>query len=203
MGRIGTANRETGEVNIAIELRLDEENLEQKICLTTMKEEPDVSVEIFQHLIAQILRFAKIWGHITGKGDLPHHLIEDVAICLGQALRNALGKREGIARTASHIMPMEGSLITVSVDMGGRGYATIDVRDMDNKSLAGMFQHFLTAVATHGGFDLYAKVETVGDLSIRSDHHKIETLGKALGKILREAMAIEGTYILSTKDTLT
>lgn len=198
--RIGTANRDTAEVNIDIEIRLDEPGCE--ISLSAREREPDIEIAMGKHFFDQIHRFSGFGAKIVGEGDYPHHVLEDVGICWGQAFKQALGNRAGIRRTESHIMPMEGIVVTVSVDISGRPYAAIVFQNDINSPMAEQMKHVLTSMAAHGAFDLYVKVEVVSDLSIRLIHHALETVAKALGRVLGEAARVEGTEVLSTKEAL-
>jgi len=201
--RVGTATRKTGEVDIEIEIRLDEPGNYQ-ISITADKEEPDfgsAALSLFEHLFAQIYHHGRISGKVRGHGDLPHHIVEDIGICWGQALKDSLEDRKGIERFASLSVPFEGSLATVAVDLSGRGYAVLDFQDMDNKTLAGMAQHLFEGMALNGGFNIYGKVETVGTL--RNDHHKLEAFCKAFGRTLHRATRITAPDIIpSTKGKL-
>ena len=121
--RIGKKKRKTGEVDIEIEIRLDEPG-EHNISLGAEEEEPGLgfgSLSLFKHLFAQIYHHGRMSGIVKGHGDIPHHLIEDVGICWGEALKDALGERKGIERFQSLSVPFEGSLATVAIDLSGRG----------------------------------------------------------------------------------
>lgn len=200
INRIGQEIRKTGEVDIETEIRLDEAG-QYQISITADREEIDFGFDalvLFEHLFAQICHHGRMGGKVKGHGDIPHHIIEDVGICWGQALRKALGDRKGIERFESLSVPFEGSLASVSIDLSGRGYATFDFEDMDNKTLAGMAQHLFEGIALNAGFNIYGKVETVGTL--RSDHHKLEAFCKAFGRALHRATRITGQDIIpSTK----
>ncbi|GAI31006.1 unnamed protein product, partial [marine sediment metagenome] len=153
------------------------------------------------HLFAQVYHHGRMGGCVRGHGDLPHHIAEDIGICWGQALKEALGDRKGIERFQSLSIPFEGSLASVAIDLSGRGYAVLDFRDMDNKTLAGMAQHLFEGIALNAGFNIYGKVESVGTL--RNDHHKLEALCKAFGRCLHRATRITGPdAIPSTKGVL-
>lgn len=201
--RIGKKERKTGEVDIEIEICLDKAG-EYDISLATNEEEPDLgagSLSLFKHLFAQIYHHGRMSGKTRGHGDIPHHLIEDIGICWGQALKDALGDRKGIERFESLSVPFEGSLATVAIDLSGRGYATLDFQDMDNKTLAGMAQHLFEGIAVNAGFNIYGKVETMGTL--RNDHHKLEAFCNAFGRALHGATRISGLDIIpSTKGVL-
>jgi len=201
--RIGKETRETGEVKIEIEIRLDDLGKYQ-ISITSDKEEPDFgfsALSLFEHLLAQIYHHGRIGGRVEAHGDLPHHIVEDIGICWGQALRKALGDRKGIERFENLSVPFEGSLASASIDLSGRGYAVLNFQDMDNKTLAGMAQHLFEGIALNAGFNIYGKVETVGTL--RNDHHKLEAFCKAFGRALHRATRITAPDIIpSTKGKL-
>jgi len=201
--RIGTTTRKTTEVDIEIEVRLDEPG-EYQVSITADKEEPDFgfsALSLFEHLFAQIYHHGRMKGRVKGHGDIPHHIVEDIGICWGQALKEALGDRRGIERFQSLSVPFEGSLASVSIDLSGRGYAVLNFQDMDNKTLAGMAQHLFEGIALNAGFNIYGKVETVGTL--RNDHHKLEAFCKAFGRALHRATRITGPDVIpSTKGVL-
>ena len=208
--RAGSEVRNTREAQIHAEILLDEPRVENPpnvpttypVSFTADYHEVGIDLWLLAHMIAQFFRLGEFGGQIVAHGDSIHHVTEDALIALGKALLKALGDRKGIRRVANLQMPMEGTLVTVAVDISGRGDATIDFRDMDNKALAGMAQHMLMVLAKHGGFDLYCKVETIGEFAIRSDHHKLETLGKALGVVLHDATRITREDIPSIKGNL-
>jgi len=201
--RIGQATRKTKEVDIEIEIRLDEAG-EYQISITSDKEEPDFgfpALSLFEHLFAQIYHHGRMGGKVKGHGDLPHHIVEDIGICWGQALKEAFGDRKGIERFQSLSVPFEGSLASVAIDLSGRGYAVLDFQDMDNKTLAGMAQHLFEGIALNAGFNIWGKVETVGTL--RNDHHKLEAFCKAFGRALHRATRITALGVIpSTKGVL-
>ncbi|MDO8633137.1 MAG: imidazoleglycerol-phosphate dehydratase [Candidatus Wildermuthbacteria bacterium] len=198
--RIGKATRKTLEAEIDVELRLDTPGCE--ISISSVIGEPGIQVEMARHFLEQLHRFSEIGGKITAEGrDFSHHSIEDMAICWGQALRQALGDKKGIRRTAIHIMPMEGTIVTVALDLSGRPFATLDFR-IPGTPMSEMVRHILTDIAMYGLLDLYVKVEYVGDNAIRLEHHALETIGKALGIVLNKAMQVVGAEVPSTKGTL-
>lgn len=203
INRIGKKERKTGEVDIYTEILLDTPG-KYEISITAEKEEIDFgfsALNLFEHLFAQIYHHGHLGGKVKGHGDIPHHILEDIGICWGQALDEALGDRKGIERFQSLSVPFEGSLATVAIDLSGRGYAALDFQDMDNKTLAGMAQHLFEGIAMNARFNIYGKVETVGTL--RNDHHKLEAFCKAFGRSLHRATRISGPDVIpSTKKTL-
>ena len=115
-----------------------------------------------------------------------HHTVEDVAICLGRALDAALGDKAGITRMGWACVPMDEALALVSVDLSGRGAATVDVPLTGYKLGAlqsEMISHFLDTFAVQGGLTLHARL-----LSGENDHHKAEAVFKALARALSQAV---------------
>ncbi|MDD5144554.1 MAG: imidazoleglycerol-phosphate dehydratase [Candidatus Pacebacteria bacterium] len=186
-------------MDILVELCLDDPS-DHQLSIVAKKDEVGFglsAINLFEHLFAQIYHHGKLGGKILGEGDLPHHLIEDIGISFGQAFKESLGDRKGIRRFESISVPFEGSLAEVSVDLSGRGYACLNFQDADDKTLAGVAQHFFEGVALNGGFNLYGKIMTVGTL--RNDHHKLEAFCKAFGTVLHRATRIVDASIPSTK----
>jgi imidazoleglycerol phosphate dehydratase HisB len=108
--RLAVVRRETTETNISLELVLDGSGVW----------ETNTGVRIFDHLIAQIARHGLFDIKLSAVGNDQHHLVEDVAICLGRAFNEALGERRGIVRMADVAVPMDDALAMVAVDIGGR-----------------------------------------------------------------------------------
>lgn len=189
--RTGKAERNITEAKAQVTINLDEPGY--SVSITADKQETGVDLGILVHMLMQFFRFGGFGATIVGHGDYAHHAIEEVCRALGEAIKDALGEREGLKRTACHIMPMEGVLITVAVDLSDRGPTGIDFDVLTNKTLASMAQHMLTAIAQRGGIDLYCKVEIVNPQVICNDHHALETVGKALGVAMQAATRITRT----------
>ena len=126
------------------------------------------------------------------KGDLnvdQHHLVEDIGISLGKIFDKALKKRKGLNRTGFFIYPMDESLCRVSIDLSGRPYLKMDVK-LKNKKLGDFYTENLTdfflGFVNNLGCALHIKV-----FYGRSDHHKLESVFKALGKAMKQAMERE------------
>jgi len=194
--RIASVERETKETKVAVSLNLDGRG------------DADVSTGIgmLDHLLSQIGKHGLIDLRIEAKGDLStdeHHTLEDVGLALGQALDKALGKREGIVRMADATVPLDEALATVAVDLSGRGYAVVDVAwtsDRAGELPTDLINHLLWSFAAEAKITLNARV-----LSGVNDHHKAESLFKALGRALgaasRPEPRLEGRAA-STKGTL-
>ena len=177
--RRGAVNRETGETRISIELGID----------GTGKYSIDTGQPMFDHMLAQLSRHGLIDAVISAQGDnLPdaHHLIEDVAIAAGRALRQAIGEGKGIRRMGFAVVPLDETLARVAVDVGGRGYAVLDTQLEGARfgNIPGeLIGHFFQSFAMEGGINIHASV-----LAGVDPHHKAEALFKALGRSLRAAL---------------
>ena len=191
--RLANVKRETKETNISIELNIDGSG----------KWQINTGIKMFDHLLAQVAQHGRFDLKISATGDDPHHLIEDVAICLGRALTQALAEKQGIVRMADATVPMDDALATVVVDISGRGYTVLELPFSDN-DMAGfptdLIRHFLESFALEAKFNLHAKVAYGVN-----DHHKAEALFKALGRALDTATRIDERIageLPSTKELL-
>ena len=192
-GRVSIIERETRETSIRVELSLDGSG----------KYEINTGITMFDHLLSQLAWHGVFDVKIAATGDDPHHLIEDVAICLGQAFSKALGEKRGIVRMADVAVPMDEALAMVAVDISGRGYTVLELSFAKN-DMAGfptdLIRHFLESFALEARANLHARV-SYGT----NDHHKAEALFKALGRVLDMATRIDerrGGELPSTKDLL-
>ncbi len=191
--RIATIKRKTKETNIRVDLNLDGSG---KWNMTT-------GIRMFDHLLAQMAQHGRFDLKVSATGDNQHHLVEDVAICLGKALGKALGEKRGIVRMADAAVPMDDALAMVAVDISGRGYAVLELPFTDN-DMAGLptdlVRHFLESFAIEARLNLHARV-AYGT----NDHHKVEALFKALGRALDMATRIDGRIsgeLPSTKELM-
>lgn len=193
--RSATVNRQTKETAICLQLTLDGSG----------KTEISTGIGFFDHMLDALCRFGLLDLTLTCKGDLhvdAHHTIEDTGICLGKAIREALGDRAGIRRVGSGWMPMDEALAFAAVDISGRPYlayraefSASTVGAMDTQ----LAEEFFRAVAVNAGLTLHLRVEEG-----RNDHHKMEALFKAFGLALRDAMEHDPRVIgvRSTKGAL-
>ncbi len=191
--RLSVVKRETKETNIALELNIDGSG----------KWEMNTGIRMFDHLLAQLARHGVFDIKISATGNDQHHLIEDVAICLGRAFNEALGERRGIVRMGDATVPMDDALAMVVVDIGGRGYTVLDLPFTDN-DMAGfptdLIRHFLESFAIEARLNLHAKI-----VCGVNDHHKAEALFKALGRAMDMATRIDERIsgeLPSTKELL-
>ncbi len=189
--RVSTVKRETKETSISLELNID----------GTGKWEVNTGLGMFDHLLAQLAQHGVFDIKISASGDDQHHLVEDVALCLGKAFGEALGEKRGIVRMGDAVVPMDDVLVMVAVDISGRGYTVLDLPFTDN-DMAGfptdLVRHFLESFAAEARLNLHTKV-----LYGVNDHHKAEALFKSLGRALDAATRIDeriGGGLPSTKD---
>jgi len=155
---------------------------------------------MFDHLLSQVARHGLFDIKLSATGDDQHHLVEDVALCLGRALGEALGEKRGIVRVASATVPMDDALAMVAVDIGGRGYTVLELPFSKN-DMAGfptdLVRHFFESLAAEGRINLHARI-----MYGVNDHHKAEALFKALGRALDMATRVDeraGGELPSTK----
>lgn len=169
--------------------------------------EISTGIGFLDHMLEQLARHSLIDISVKAKGDLhidQHHTAEDVGIALGQALREALGDRAGIARYGDVHLPMDEALTRCAVDVSGRPYLVWKVAftrpkvgDFDTE----LFKEFFQAFAQNGGITLH-----IENLYGENNHHIAETCFKALARALRIAVAIDprqGDRVPSTKGSLT
>ena len=177
--RIGEVNRKTRETEVHIKLNLDSEG---KAIVNT-------GLSFFDHMIASLATHSLIDITAKVKGDLKHHAVEDLAICLGEALNKALGSRKGIARFGNAAVPMDCSLAFSAVDLVKRPYFKIDLK-LRAKKIEDMrtedINHFFETLAT----SLQANVHLYVQYG-NNDHHKAEAAVKALALSLRQAVALD------------
>jgi imidazoleglycerol-phosphate dehydratase len=194
--RTATITRHTNETQIDLALNLD----------GTGAAQIETGIGFFDHMLHHVAHHGLFDLTVKAAGDLhidAHHTIEDVAICLGRALDEALGDRTGIARMGSAHVPMDEALARVVVDLSGRPYAVIQA-DFDTPLMGQMptslVAHVLESIAFNAKMNLHAAV-----LYGRDDHHKAEALFKALGRALNAAVMSDPRRggVPSTKGTLT
>jgi imidazoleglycerol-phosphate dehydratase len=191
--RRATTRRKTKETNITLELNLDGSG----------QWEVSTGIKMFDHLLAQVARHSRFDLKLAATGDDQHHLAEDVALCFGRALNQALGEKRGIVRMADATVPMDDALAMVAVDISGRGYTVLELPFSKN-DMAGfatdLIRHFLESLAAEGKLNLHARI-----LYGVNDHHKAEALFKALGRALDIATRIDERIageLPSTKELL-
>lgn len=162
----------------------------------------DSGVGFFNHMLELLTVHGKLDLSLVCKGDVEvdfHHSVEDVGIALGDAVRQALGDKCGIARFAQRIVPMDESVALVALDISGRPYLTFEdkldgkIGDFD----AELVEEFLRAFSTHAGLNLYVKLLRRGN-----KHHEAEAIFKAFALCLRDAITVISDSIPSSKGIL-
>jgi imidazoleglycerol-phosphate dehydratase len=193
--RTGIINRKTKETDINLELLLDGRG--QAVV--------DTGVGFMDHMLTLFAVHGFFDLKITARGDVQvddHHTVEDLGICLGMALKKAIGEMAGISRYGYSYVPMDETLVRVCVDISNRPCLQYNVILPDQK--VGSFdtsltKEFLRALSLHGGLTLHADL-----LHGENTHHIIEAVFKALGKAVADAVRIDEriTGQLSSKGTL-
>lgn len=182
--RRATVERKTSETDVRVALDLDGRGA------VTSK----TAVPFLDHMLDGLGRHARIDLDVACDGDTAidvHHSVEDVGIVIGQALRQALGERGGIARFASAYAPLDEALARVVVDVSGRPFLAFHA-DMPEPVIgtdfaASLVEEFWRAVAVHGGLTLHVDL-----LRSRNAHHAAEAIFKAAALALRDATRITG-----------
>lgn len=196
--RVASLKRTTHESDVAVEINLDG------------KGQADLSSGngVLDHLLAQLCRHGLIDLKISATGDSLltgwHHTVEDIAIVLGRAFREAVGDGTGIRRMGWALVPLDESLAQVSLDISGRGYAALNlgISQMSIGMLPGdLVRHFLHSFAMEARVTLHVSV-----LAGVNAHHMAESSFKALAKAIRQAIELDprsGNQAPSTKGTIT
>lgn len=189
--RISTVTRNTNETRICATVNLDTAN-NTKI---------DTGIGFYDHMLEQIAKHGGFSLELTCDGDLEvdeHHTVEDTAICLGTALRDALGNKYGIGRYG-FLLPMDESEAQVALDLSGRAafeFTGEFPRDTVGELSTEMVEHFFRSLAESLGAALHIEV------SGKNAHHMVEACFKAVGRALRQAVKRGGTDLPSTKGAL-
>jgi len=194
--RKASIERETKETRITLELDLD----------GTGQVRADTGVGFLDHMLDHLGKHSLTDLTVAARGDVhvdDHHTVEDVAICLGEALKQALGDKAGIRRYGSAAVPMEEALANVSMDLSGRAAVVWQVRFTGNKIGAfdtQLIEEFLRRLAAVAEMNLHVTVPYG-----TNDHHVAEAVFKAVAQALRQAKSIDPNRageVPSTKGTL-
>jgi len=147
----------------------------------------DTTVPFLDHMLVILARYSELDIRVRARGDLRHHIIEDVAICLGQAVA-ALATR--VKRYGGRTVPMDDALVQVEIDVGGRSY-------YEGRLPSSFYEHWMRSFAEHARATLHVLV-----IRGRDRHHIVEAAFKGLGFALRDAL-VETGEVMSTKGEAT
>jgi imidazoleglycerol-phosphate dehydratase len=192
--RRGQVARRTKETSVEVDLRLEPGDARVA-----------TGVPFFDHMLEQIGRHGGLTLSVRAKGDLQvdaHHTVEDVGIGVGEALRQAIGDKAGLARYGNAVVPLDEALVEAVVDLSGRPHLTFNAKLPSGKKFIGTFdvdltQDFLQALVNHARICLHVNVRYGRNL-----HHVVEAIFKATARALRAATAREGGAVPSTKGVL-
>ncbi|MFN5530546.1 MAG: imidazoleglycerol-phosphate dehydratase HisB [Planctomycetaceae bacterium] len=193
--RVAKIERKTAETEVALELNLD----------GTGQANVATGVGFLDHMLTLLARHGLFDLTVRAQGDVHvdfHHTVEDVGICLGRAIRDALGDKRGLSRYGSLALPMEETLTTTAVDLSGRAWLVMQVRFPTEKIGAfdtELVETFWQAVAANGLFNLHFVLHHGSN-----SHHIAEAMWKGFARALRQAVAIDPRErdVPSSKGTL-
>jgi imidazoleglycerol-phosphate dehydratase len=195
MDRTAEISRETAETRVRVRLRLDGSGAGTRA----------TGIGFFDHMLDLLARHGRLDLDVSASGDLQtggHHTVEDVGICLGEALHQALGDRRGIVRYGQATIPMDEARAACAIDISGRGLLAFEgdlppgaIGDFDYE----LCEEFLRALSANARLTLHLTIEAGSNV-----HHMIEAAFKATARALRSAVAIDPTEpgIPSTKGSL-
>ncbi|MCU1361351.1 MAG: hisB [Ilumatobacteraceae bacterium] len=196
MSRTAQRQRVTKETSIELSIDLD----------GTGNATASTGVPFYDHMLEQVGKHGGFDLSIKAVGDLQidtHHTVEDVAIALGEAFREAVGDKVGVRRFASGRFPLDEALVDVALDLSGRPFVVWEVALPESLPLGSpafdpqLAEHAVSSFATAAGITLHVTL-----VRGRNVHHIIEATFKGLGRCLRDAVRIEGSSLPSTKGVL-
>lgn len=195
MSRVGNIERSTSETDIKLTLDLDGSG----------KYNVKTGVRFFDHMLELFAKHGRFNLDLTCNGDVDidtHHTVEDIGICLGQAIKESLGDKKQIIRYATTFTPMDEAMCRASLDISGRSFLHFDAsftREKVGDFETEMTEEFFRALAMQAEMTLHLQVEYG-----TNNHHMIEGLFKGFGRALREASRIDETMegVMSTKGSL-
>ncbi|CAB4875837.1 unannotated protein [freshwater metagenome] len=196
MTRFATRQRTTKETSIDLSIELD----------GTGSTSVSTGIPFYDHMLDQLGRHGGFDLTIAATGDLhidTHHTVEDVAITLGEAFREALGDKVGVRRFASGCFPLDEALVEVALDLSGRAFVVWEVPLPECLPLGNpafdpqLAEHAIASFATAAGITLHVSLRRGHNV-----HHIIEATFKGLARCLRDAVRVEGASLPSTKGVL-
>ncbi len=195
MVRKATIDRKTSETEITVDVNLD----------GVGSGEISTTIPFLDHMLSLLTKHGFFDLAVKGEGDTDvdyHHLVEDIGICLGEAVKEAIGNKEGIARFGSAVIPMDESLCRVDLDISGRPYLVFNV-DFGQKRIGDfdpdLFRDFFKSFSDHSGLTLHINV-----FYGKNNHHIAEAIFKAFARALCNAVSFDDRIkgVLSTKGRL-
>ena len=193
MSRTATIERKTKETEITVTVDLD----------GTGRASISTGIGFLDHMLDAVARHGRFDIELSCKGDLhvdDHHTAEDCALALGSAFSEALGDRRGVARFGAAYAPLDEALSRVVVDLSGRPYHVVEM-GLTRESLGGIscenIPHFFWSFAVNAKAAIHVDV-----LRGENDHHRAESAFKAFALALRQACAVDGDDVPSTKGVL-
>jgi imidazoleglycerol-phosphate dehydratase len=196
MARTAQVTRNTKETNIEVSIDLD----------GTGVASISTGIPFYDHMLEQLARHGGFNLTIAAKGDLhidTHHTVEDVAICVGEALHQALGNKAGVRRFASGSFPLDEALVEIALDLSGRPFVAWNVELPECLPLGNpafdpsLAEHAISSIATSALMTLHVNLKAG-----RNVHHIIEAAFKGLARCLRDAVRVESAGVPSTKGVL-
>jgi len=196
MSRHAQRSRTTAETSIELSVDLDGSG----------RTDVSTGIPFYDHMLSQVGKHGGFDLSIAAKGDIhidTHHTVEDVAITLGEAVREALGDKAGVRRFASGLYPLDEALVEIALDLSGRPFVVWDVTMPECLPLGNppfdpqLAEHAVSSFATAAGITLHVTLKHGTNV-----HHIVEAVFKGLGRCLRDAARIEGGGVPSTKGVL-
>jgi imidazoleglycerol-phosphate dehydratase len=196
MARTAQRNRSTKETSIEVSINLD----------GTGTGDISTGIPFYDHMLDQLARHGGFDLTVRAEGDLhidTHHTVEDVAITVGEALRDALGNKAGVRRFASGSFPLDEALVDIALDLSGRPFVAWNVDLPECLPLGNpafdpsLAEHAVSSLATAANITLHVNL-----CAGRNVHHIIEATFKGLARCLRDAVRVESAGVPSTKGVL-
>ncbi|MEG0357004.1 MAG: imidazoleglycerol-phosphate dehydratase HisB [Christensenellaceae bacterium] len=187
--------RKTNETDIKLKLAIDGDGTSNI----------DTGVGFFNHMLDLFAKHSQMSLELSCKGDVKvdaHHTVEDCGIVIGEALRQAMGNKEGIRRYATKFVPMDETLMMTNLDISGRPYFAYNIELKNSKTGdfdAELCEEFFRALAMNAGLTLHMNLQYG-----KNTHHILEAAFKAVGQCLREALSVDPQIkgVFSTKGVL-